>query len=168
MKFNFLESRKDNKELKRKIKEIGNDFSFMTKELKEKGGLGRVSERYADFLNELNQDKFILIKQSVNLILGKTDDILEKEKNINESVKNNLLRLKEICEHIMSIEWEPYTVEVYENNNFSKKETLTNKGGKNQKLSGLLSDIHHPLANLENAKFQSIFDSKIERDRYHV
>ena len=37
MKFKFLEVKKENKELKKEIKEISNDFSFMTKELKEKG-----------------------------------------------------------------------------------------------------------------------------------
>ena len=96
MKFKFLEVKKENKELKKEIKEISNDFSFMTKELKEKGGLGRTSERYGDFLNELNHDKFILIRQSVNVILEKVDNILEKQKNISDSVKKQLMKLKEI------------------------------------------------------------------------
>jgi hypothetical protein len=171
MKFKFLEIRKQNNELKNKIKEISNDLSFMTKELKEKGGLGRVSERYGDFLNGLDQDKFILIRQSVNVVLSKTDKLLEGKIDMSESVRNNLLKLKEICENIISIEWEPYIAEVYENNDFSKKikkETLSFKDNKNERMSKLLSDIFHPISNLENAKFQSIFDNKIEPDRYHI
>jgi len=171
MKFNFLEVRKENKELKQKIKEIGEDFSFMTKELKKKGGLNRIPDSSGAFLYGLDEDKFILIKQSINLILRKTEKILERHNNIHESVKKNLLRLKEICEQLKNIEWKPYEVEVYENNDFSKKvkrETLTNDKDQNRRFSQLLSDIYHPIVKLENAKFQSIFDSKIEPDRYHI
>lgn len=171
MKFGFLEVRKENNELKKDIKSISDDFSFMTRELKEKGGLDRSSDRYGSLLNNLDQDKFILIRQSVNLILEKTNDILEKQKNISESVRKNLIKLKNICENMAGLEWESYTIEVYENNNFEKKikkETLSNNQRKNELMSMWLSDIYHPISNLNNAKFQSIFDSKIETDRYHV
>jgi hypothetical protein len=168
MKLNFLESRKDNKEIKKDIKDISNNFSFMIKWLKDRGGLERSGDHYGDFLNNLSQDKFILIKQSMGVILESTEKILKSDKNISEPVKKNLLKLKDICENIKNVEWEPYQVGNYQDNDFNKKETLTNKGGKNQKISELLFDIYAPIANLESAKFQSIFDSKIEPDRYHL
>lgn len=168
MKFKFLEVKKENKELQKEIKEIGQNFSFMKKELVKKGGLEREGNHYGGFLTGLDHEKFILIRQTVGVILEKVNTVLDNQKNISENVKNNFLKLKEICENIKNIDWEPYQSGNLQNNDFTKIETLTNKGGKNEKMSELLFDINAPISNLENSKFQSIFDSKIEPDRYHV
>ncbi len=160
---NFFENRREQKGVKENIKKFLETFDFYMAELVNKGGLDRDGNQYGAFLRGLNEDKFILIRQMANNIKTDIEEIIGQNVDLSESVIKSLEDLKNICDGILEIKWQPHESRFDKN----PPDTLTSEGNKNRTISQLLSDIYRPIHKLKTVDFPSILSDKIEVDIWH-